>query len=110
MTTTYSTAQSTIERVAGNVRAALTFNRGSRLTAGQLQAILECAPQRARQLYNGRAAFEPVELRMLSAYFDCDPSDWLTERGVRAPFARDYSDWIAVAKDRLVTARESAGA
>lgn len=94
-----------IAAVARNVRGSLTYALdGRRLSAKPLADILEVSTERARDLYKGRAPFTADEIRLLSAYFDCDASDWTSERGPRVSYPFDRP----AAEDRLMTARETA--
>ncbi|SFS15712.1 hypothetical protein SAMN04487783_2109 [Agrococcus baldri] len=95
-----------VNAVAANVRGSLTYVvDGMHLTAKPLAEILEISTQRARDLHNGRAPFTADEIRLLSAYFDCEADDWTSERGPRVPYPFDRP----AAEDRLMTARESGG-
>lgn len=92
--------------VAGNVAAALTRHGafgGPKANAGALVEILEVSENRARDLWSTRKPFTSDELRLLSAYFDCEVSDWMTQRGPQRTYPMD----VAAAEDRLMTARES---
>ncbi|WP_186808201.1 hypothetical protein [Agrococcus baldri] len=93
-----------VAQVAANVRSSLTYVVDDmRLNAKPLAEMLEVGANRARDLYNGRAPFTLAELRLMSAYFDCEAGDWMSERG---PLFQTPLD-TAAAEDRLVTARES---
>lgn len=108
--------QDRTEFIAGNVRGALSmaFRRSN---STPLREILDASPQRARDIYAGRASMTADELGAVSAFFGVDdPLAWFT---VSRPWLRIVGtlhgdeangDWIAGARDRLVTYREEQAA